>query len=99
MRIVLALLLALVAGGVMAHSAVPAANGVVQVKAIPTTLMQALQADSAKTGCAAQHKLSLLDAGDPPSVGGPVYCAKMLYCCDNGNASCCALFERYCNPD
>jgi len=98
MRILFALLFALAAGAVMAHSTAPTTTAAVQVKATPTTLMEALQPDRAAHGCAGQPWLALIEAGSESLIGGPVYCRKMLACCDNGNASCCALFERYCDP-
>lgn len=98
MRIVLALLLALTAGGVMAHPAASTATSAARAKATPTSLMEALQSGRDEHRCAAEHRLALVDVSNAPLIGGPVYCRKMLVCCDNGNASCCALFERYCDP-
>jgi hypothetical protein len=100
MKIVLALLLALAAGGAIAHSTLPAAAPApAHASAEPANLQAALRFGSEQQGCAAAKKVSLVADADSMAIFGDIYCRKMLACCDAGNASCCDRFDRYCNPE
>jgi hypothetical protein len=96
MRLVLMLLLCVATAGAWANDAARHSPAI-KAQGATVTLEQVLNIDAhAGTNCTQQAALGLNVAFSPP-MGG-VYCSKMLRCCDEGNASCCANFERYCQP-
>jgi hypothetical protein len=63
-----------------------------------TTVAQVLHATSGQNAaCSENVKLAWNPSSDTPSFG-ETYCRKMAVCCDAGSVSCCANYNKFCNP-